>query len=322
MKAVVISAYGAPEVLEIQERDIPSISSNDVLIEVKAVGINRPDVFQRKGNYPAPAGVAADIPGLEVSGIISSIGENVKSFHVGQRVMALVPGEGYAEYVKVDEGSCIEIPEGITFEEAAGMPETLFTVWHNVFQRGALKRGERLLVHGGTGGIGLTAIQLGHLMGCEVYTTVGSERKKSFVEKLGVTKAFNYHEEDFEEQLKSIGVDVVLDSIGGDYFNKNVNVLNEEGRLVQINAMDGAKVSLNLFKLMQKRIYVTGSTLRSRSTSFKKEVALELEKNVVPFIANGSYKTFIEKVFPIENVVEAHKLMESRDFIGKIILVF
>lgn len=322
MKVVVITRPGEADVLEIQERSIPEISANEVLIKVKAAGVNRPDVYQRKGNYAAPKGVAADIPGLEVSGIISAIGSEVSSFQLGQAVMALVSGAGYAEYVAVDAGSCMLIPEGISFEEAAGMPETLFTVWSNVFQRGKLAPGETILVHGGAGGIGLTAIQLAKLMGNNVFTTVGSAEKKKFVKNLGVTAAFNYHEEDFEELLGSNSVNVVLDSIGGDYFNKNINVLAEEGRLVQINAMQGAKVNLNLIKLMQKRIYITGSTLRNRPLSFKAEIANELKQFVLPFIANGSYKTYIERVFAIDDVVEAHRLMESRDFIGKIILVF
>lgn len=322
MKVVVITRPGEADVLEIQERSIPEISASEVLIKVKAAGVNRPDVYQRKGNYAAPKGVAADIPGLEVSGIISAIGSEVSSFQLGQAVMALVSGAGYAEYVAVDAGSCILIPEGISFEEAAGMPETLFTVWSNVFQRGKLAPGETILVHGGAGGIGLTAIQLAKLMGNNVFTTVGSAEKKKFVKNLGVTAAFNYHEEDFEELLGSNSVNVVLDSIGGEYFNKNINVLAEEGRLVQINAMQGAKVNLNLIKLMQKRIYITGSTLRNRPLSFKAEIANELKQFVLPFIANGSYKTYIERVFAIDDVVEAHRLMESRDFIGKIILVF
>ena len=322
MKAVVISSFGAPEVLEIQERDIPSICDAEVLIQVKAAGVNRPDIFQRKGNYPAPAGVDADIPGLEVAGIVYAVGDKVNTLRIGQPVMALVAGAGYAEYVAVDEGSCIPIPDNLSFEEAAGMPETLFTVWHNVFQRGGLKKDEKFLVHGGAGGIGITAIQLANLLGCEVFTTVGSDKKKQFVENIGATMAVNYHTDDFEEVFKSKGIHVVLDSIGGEYFNKNINVLQEEGRLVQINAMDGAKVNLNLFKLMQKRIFLTGSTLRNRSKSFKTNVANEIKEYVMPLVADGSYRTYIEQVLPIEDVVKAHHLMESRNFIGKIILVF
>lgn len=322
MKAVVISAYGAPEVLEIQERGIPSIMADEVLIKVKAAGVNRPDIFQRKGNYPPPSGVVADIPGLEISGIVIAIGDNVKTLAIGDCVMALLAAGGYAEYAAVHEGSCIVMPENISFEEAAGMPETLFTVWHNVFQRGKLQRGYNFLVHGGTGGIGLTAIQLAKLMGSQVYTTVGSEEKKKFVETLAVELAINYHNEDFESMLKGVGINVILDSIGGDYFDKNINILAEEGRLVQINAMAGAKVNLNLHYMMQKRISLTGSTLRNRSLSFKAELAQEIKKYVIPFVADGSYKTYIEEIFPVEEVVKAHHLMETRNFIGKIILTF
>lgn len=319
MKAVVISSFGEPEVLKIEEREIPTIGPNDVLLQVKAVGVNRPDIFQRKGNYAAPVGVDPYIPGLEVAGVTCAVGPAVNNFREGQPVMALVAGGGYAEYVAVDSCSCIAIPKNVSFEEAAGMPETLFTVWHNVFQRARLKSGERLLVHGGTGGIGLTAIQLGLLMGAEVFTTVGSNPKKQFVETLGA-KAFNYHEEDFEQVLSD--VDVILDSIGGNYFTKNINVLASEGRLVQINAMNGAKVELNLFKLMQKRISITGSTLRNQSLEVKRGIAQELEKNVLPMIEEDRFKTYISQVFPVEEVVSAHHLMESRDFVGKIILAF
>lgn len=225
MKAIVIKSYGGPEVLQIENREVPHILPTEVLIKVEAAGINRPDIFQRKGNYPSPKGVAPDIPGLEVAGIVHEVGAMVQSFVVGQRVMALVPGAGYAEYVSVDERTCLEIPTNISFQEAAGMPETLFTVWHNVFQVARLQAGEKFLVHGGTGGIGLAAIQLAKLMGSEVYTTVGSAAKKDFVQLIGATQAINYHEEDFETSLKEVGIDVVLDSIGGDYFSKNMNIV-------------------------------------------------------------------------------------------------
>lgn len=320
MKAIVIKSYGGPEVLQVEDRAVPVISPTEVLIKVYAAGINRPDTFQRKGNYPSPKGVAADIPGLEVAGVIEEVGLQVKSLVVGQRVMALVPGAGYAEYAAVDENTCLEIPETVSFEEAAGMPETLFTVWHNVFQVARLQEGENFLVHGGTGGIGLTAIQLAKLMGSKVYTTVGSEAKKEFAEQLGATKAINYHEEDFEQSLKEQGIHVILDSIGGDYFSKNMQVLEVEGRLVQINAMQGRKVNLDLLQLMQKRILLTGSTLRNRTIEVKASIAKELKSKVLPFIERREYKTYIAQVFPFEEAAEAHRLMESRDFIGKIIL--
>lgn len=322
MKAIAISSFGGPEVLKVQDFPKPIISPNEVLIKVKAAGINRPDIFQRKGNYHPPKGVV-DIPGLEVAGIVEEIGTNVTNVKLGDRVMALLAGGGYAEYAAVDAGCCLLIPHNISFEEAAGMPETLFTVWHNVFQRGQLNKGEKILIHGGTGGIGLTAIQLAIAMESIVYTTVGSDVKKNFIERnFNVAKVVNYHIDDFENVLEEVGINVILDSIGGDYFNKNINLLVEDGRLVQINAMQGAKVTLNLLQLMQKRIYLTGSTLRSRSIEFKSELADELKIHVLPLIENGSFKTYIDKILPYNEVAEAHTLMESRDFIGKIILTF
>ena len=322
MKAVVISEFGGPDVLQIQERDIPNVGVNDILIKVRAAGVNRPDIFQRKGNYPAPGSVAADIPGLEVSGLIEQIGKDVVGFSIGDKVMALVAGAGYAEFVAVDAGSCILMPDNISFEEAAGMPETIYTVWHNVFQRGKLVENNKLLIHGGAGGIGTTAVQLGVLFGAEAYATVGTSQKKEFVEELGASKVFNYNETDFEDELRSEKVDVILDCIGGEYFNKNLNVIKDDGRLVYINAMQGAKVELNLLKLMQKRVVLTGSTLRNRSNEFKASLTKEIVAHIIPLIKEGKFKTYIYRVFPIEEAAEAHRLMESRDFIGKIILRF
>jgi putative PIG3 family NAD(P)H quinone oxidoreductase len=322
MQAVVITEPGGPEVLQVQERTIPLLGKDEVLITVHAAGVNRPDVFQRRGNYPAPVGTVADIPGLEVAGVVAAVGEDCRSFEAGDRVMALVAGGGYAQYVAVDCGSCIRIPDNLSFTEAAGMPETLFTVWHNVFERGRLTRGERFLVHGGAGGIGSTAIQLAHLFGAEVFTTVGGTDKVSFVRSLGASHIVNYKESDFEESWNSGSMDVILDSIGGTYFEKNINLLAEEGRLVVINAMQGAKVELNLIKMMQKRIHLTGSTLRNRSLEFKKQLADAISQNVLPLIETGAYKTPIAEVFSYKDARYAHELMESRAFSGKIILAF
>lgn len=322
MKGISFIAPGGPEVLQIQEFPIPKISSNEVLLKVCAAGINRPDIFQRKGNYPPPKGVV-DILGLEVAGIIVEVGVEVHELKKGDRVMALLPGGGYAEYAAVDAGCCLLIPDNITMEAAAGMPETLFTVWHNIFQRGNFIKGDKVLVHGGTGGIGLTAIQLVSALGGSVYTTVGSDSKKKFIQdNFDISGAVNYQDQDFEEVFKTVGIDVILDSIGGDYFNKNINILAEDGRLVQINAMHGANVNLNLLKVMQKRLFITGSTLRSRDISFKRQIAIELQKYVLPLIADGKFETFIDSVFPYTEVVKAHTLMENRNFIGKIILRF
>lgn len=322
MKAVVISRAGTPDVLQVQDRPIPILGDNEVLIEVKAAGVNRPDIFQRKGNYPAPIGVLADIPGLEVAGTVVATDPACAEVKVGDSVMALVAGGGYAQYVAADADSCLLVPENLSFEEAAGIPETLFTVWHNVFERGRLCSGERFLVHGGAGGIGSTAIQLASLAGAEVFTTVGDLDKVLFVNKLGASHAINYSEKDFESVWKEIKMDVILDSIGGVYFNKNINLLEEDGRLVVINAMEGAKVELNLIKMMQKRLHITGSTLRNRTVDFKRQLAASIRKEVMPWIESGQYKTYIAQTFTYDNAQLAHELMESRKFQGKIILTF
>ncbi|WP_312139171.1 NAD(P)H-quinone oxidoreductase [Sphingobacterium sp.] len=322
MKAIVITSFGGPEVLKVQERPDPIPQKHELLIRVKAAGINRPDVFQRKGNYPAPEGVAADIPGLEVSGVVEALGAEATNFKVGDEVMALLAGGGYAELVVVNEGMCMAKPRNVSFVEAAGLPETLFTVWHNVFQRGKLQSGENFLVHGGAGGIGTTAIQLAKAFGAHVYTTVGSIDKKLFTEGLGATKAVIYKDEDFVEALADIGMDVILDSIGGEYFAKNIKIMNPDGRLVYINAMQGAKVELNLLKLMQKRISLTGSTLRARDIAFKSSLAQEVEEKVIPLIANGTFKVEVSQVFDYRNAEEAHRQIERKDHFGKIILSF
>src|SRR5690606_18648575 len=244
MKAIVITKPGGPEVLQMTDRPVPKVAPDQVLIAVRAAGINRPDILQRKGHYPAPQGVSADIPGLEVAGEVVEMGTKVDGFQIGDRVMALVAGAGYAEYVAADAGSCIRLPASISYEEAACLPENLFTVWHNVFQRGGLSRGQRFLVHGGAGGIGYTAIQL--------------------AKDIGADQVVWYSVVDFAEQWKDEEIDLVLDSIGSDYFDKNMQVLRPDGHLVYINATQGAKVELNLLKLMQKRIHLTGSTLRAR----------------------------------------------------------
>ncbi|MBL1408378.1 NAD(P)H-quinone oxidoreductase [Sphingobacterium sp. C459-1T] len=322
MDAVVITKSGGPDVLQVRKRMIPTIGDYEVLVEVRAAGVNRPDVFQRKGNYPAPTGVVADIPGLEVAGIIVKVGSACCGIRIGDRVMALIAGGGYAQYVAVDFRLCIVLPDNLSFIEAAGMPETLFTVWHNVFERGRLIKGERFLIHGGAGGIGSTAIQLANLLGADVFTTVGSSEKISFVQELGASHIVNYKECDFEDVWSGIGIDVILDSIGGSYFEKNVNLLSEEGRLIIINAMQGAKVELNLIKMMHKRIHLTGSTLRNRSLEFKRQLTEAICQNVLPLIETGTYKTPIAEVFSYKDAGYAHELMESRAFNGKIILAF
>ncbi|KFF00591.1 zinc-binding dehydrogenase [Chryseobacterium formosense] len=321
MKAIVITKYGAPEVLKLQDYPTPEISGDEVLIEVKAAGINRPDVFQREGNYPAPEGVVADIPGLEVAGTIVKCGPDVVDFTVGERVCALLAGGGYAEYVAVREGQCLPIPGDLSFAEAASLPETVFTVWSNVFQRGKLKAGEAFLIHGGNSGIGITGIQIAHALGSQVIVTVGSDEKGQNCLELGADSYINYKTQNFETELQNEGVDVILDMIGGDYLAKNINILKPEGRLVHINAVSGSRVDLDIWKVMTKRLTVTGSTLRSREYEFKKQLAKEIQKNVWPLIESKKFKPVIFKTFPFSEAAEAHRLLEDGSHTGKIILV-
>jgi NADPH:quinone reductase len=321
MKAVVITSFGSPSVLQIQERPRPAVLPDEVLIAVKAAGVNRPDIMQRMGNYPAPQGAPQDILGLEVAGVVVECGSNVSKWKVGDAVCALVAGGGYAEYINVNEGQCLPIPKGFSFVEAAGLPETVYTVWHNVFQRGKLQVGETLLVHGGSSGIGVTAIQLAKAFRSKVIVTVGSDEKGDACVALGADRYINYKTHDFEAELANTSVDVVLDMVGGDYFEKNINVLRPDGRLVYINAMQGNKVSLNIMKMMLKRITITGSTLRSRETAFKVALTQEISEKVMPIIAAGLFKPVIYATFPLEQADKAHELLESSNHIGKIILV-
>lgn len=322
MKAVVLNGYGGSEVLQLTEREVPRIKHDEVLIKVYAAGINRPDIFQRKGNYPAPAGTVADILGLEVAGQIVEVGDTVKDWKVGDEVCALVPGGGYAEYVNAHTGSCLPIPKGMETMDAAALPETLFTVWHNVFQLGGLQKGETVLVYGGSGGIGSMTIQLGHLYGSRVVATASSPEKIEFCRKLNASQVVNYKEEDVLDVLGKRSVDVILDSIGGDSLDRNLDLLKEEGRLVYINAMEGGKPTLNIFKVMSKRLHLTGSTMRARDNGFKSALAETIYKEAYPLLENKSYINLVNHRFPVEKVREAHDLMNSRDFFGKIILCF
>lgn len=321
MKAIVITKHGAPEVLKLQEYPTPEISGDQVLIEVKAAGINRPDIFQREGNYPAPEGAPADIPGLEVSGIIVKCGPEVVGFKTGDKVCALLAGGGYAEFVSVREGQCLPVPADLSFAEAAGLPETMFTVWSNVFQRGRLQPDETLLIHGGNSGIGITGIQMAHALGSKVIVTVGSDEKGRKCMELGADAYINYKTQNFETELQNEGVDVILDMIGGDYLSKNINILNPEGRLVHINVVGGSRVDLDIRKVMVKRLTITGSTLRSREYGFKKQVAEEIRKHVWPLIESKKFKPVIFKTFPFSEASEAHRLLEEGTHTGKIILV-
>ncbi|MCF2490201.1 NAD(P)H-quinone oxidoreductase [Dyadobacter sp. CY347] len=324
MKAIIISQPGGPEVLRMEERPTPQPADNQVLIKVYAAGINRPDVFQRKGNYPPPAWAPQDIPGLEVAGIIEQVGHQVTNWKKGDAVCALLAGGGYAQYAIAQAGHCLPVPNGFDFVQAASLPETVFTVWHNAFQRGKLIEGENFLVHGGTSGIGITAIQLAKAFGAKVFTTAGSDEKCNACLGLGADIGINYKTEDFEENLKSEGVDAILDMVGGDYIPKNIRLLREDGRLVFINTMKGSKLEgteVDFGLIMKKRLTITGSTLRNRSDEFKTELANEILDNVWPVINSGKFKTVIAAQFPMNEASQAHALMETSDHIGKIILV-
>lgn len=324
MKAIIISQPGGPEVLQTEERPMPQPAADQVLIKVYAAGINRPDVFQRKGNYPPPAWAPQDIPGLEVAGIIEQVGHDVADWKKGDAVCALLAGGGYADYAVAQAGHCLPVPGGFDFVQAASLPETVFTVWHNAFQRGGLKSGDNFLVHGGTSGIGVTAIQLAKAWGAKVFATAGSEGKCSACVTLGADICINYKTDDFEEKLKNEGIDVILDMVGGDYIPKNIRLLREDGRLVFINTMKGGKLEgteVDFGMIMKKRLTITGSTLRNRSDEFKTALAKEIRANVWPIIESGDFKTVIAAQFPLIEASKAHALMETSGHIGKIVLV-
>jgi putative PIG3 family NAD(P)H quinone oxidoreductase len=323
VKAIEIIEPGEPEVLTVCNRDKPIPKSDEILIEVKAAGVNRPDVVQRKGLYPPPPG-ASDIPGLEVAGIISEIGSNVSGVRVGDSVCALVPGGGYAEYCTANEKCVLPIPDGMSMEMAAGIPETYFTVWSNLFDRAGLKTGETLLVHGGSSGIGATAIQLAKAFGAKVITTVGNEEKREFCEGLGADLVINYRTQDFVEEIKAIeggaGVNVVLDMVGGAYITKNIDLLAPDGRHVSIAFLGGPQVEFNMLPVMLKRLTLTGSTLRARDNDFKGAIAANLQKHVLPLMKQGKACPIIHKVFPLTEADQAHAMMEESSHMGKIIL--
>lgn len=320
IKSIIYNEPGSAEVLRVVERERPRCDTNEVLIKVMASGINKPDIFQRKGNYNAPNGVVQNILGLEVAGIIEKCGVNVARWKIGDQVCALLAGGGYSSYVAVDERHCLPKPPNLTFTEAASLPEVIFTVWHNVFQRGGLSAHDSILIHGGSGGIGVAAIQLASLFDHQVYVTAGDDDKCRKCIDLGALIAINYNTEDFEVVLKSNKVDVILDSIGGSYFEKNINILKPDGRLIYINAIKGANVQLNIGKMMRERLTISGSTLRNRDAQFKADLAHQIEMYVWPKIIAGLYKPIIYKSLSYEDVVIAHQLMESGTHFGKIVL--
>jgi putative PIG3 family NAD(P)H quinone oxidoreductase len=323
MKAIEIVQAGGPEVLRATERPMPIPAADEVLIKVVSAGVNRPDVMQRKGLYPPPDG-ASDIPGLEVSGTITALGQAVKHLQCGQEVCALVNGGGYAEYCLAAAELCLPVPDGWSLTQAAAIPETFFTVWSNVFDRGQLAPGETLLVHGGTSGIGTAAIQLAKCFSAKVIVTAGTDEKCQFCTQLGADAAINYRTQDFVEIISTItegsGVNVILDMVGGGYFSRNLTCLAEEGRLVQIAIQNGPKTELNLLPVILKRLTITGSTLRARSVTFKAAIARKLLEQVWPMLSDGRIKPIVDKSFLLIEAYKAHELMESSQHMGKIVL--
>ncbi|MCZ6845247.1 MAG: NAD(P)H-quinone oxidoreductase [Alphaproteobacteria bacterium] len=323
MTAIEITESGGPEVLQPVERPVPEPGSGEILIAVAAAGVNRPDVVQRLGLYPPPPG-ASDLPGLEVAGEVAAVGEAVTEWKEGDRVCALISGGGYAQYATAPAAQVLRVPAGLDSIQAAGIPETFFTVWTNMFDRGHLAAGESVLIHGGSSGIGTTAIQLAREFGATAYVTVGNAEKARFCEELGAVKAINYREQDFVEEIKSItdgaGVDVILDIVGGDYLPRNIRLLRVEGRLLQVSLMGGSKGELDLGRVMRNRLTVTGSTLRPRSVAQKGEIAASLRERVWPLFEAGKIGPVIHQTFPLAEASRAHELMETSAHIGKIIL--
>ncbi len=323
MRAIEITEPGGPEVLRIGKRPVPEPGEGEVLIKVAAAGINRPDVMQRTGMYPPPPG-ASDIPGLEIAGTVVALGPEASGVQEGDSVCALVTGGGYAEYCPAPASLCLPVPEGLDSVQAAAIPETFFTVWTNVFDRGRLAGGESLLVHGGSSGIGTTAIQLAKAFGSTVYVTAGSDEKCLACTELGADAAINYKTEDFVERISELtnerGVDVILDMIGGDYLPRNLKSLAVEGRIVQIALQGGPKVQMNLLPIMLKRLTLTGSTLRPRTVAQKAMIAHSLREKVWPLIESEKVRPIIHGTFPLAQASDAHRMMESSQHIGKIVL--
>lgn len=323
MKAIIASEAGGPEVLERVERPVPEPSPDEVLIRVRAAGVNRPDIMQRRGLYHAPPGVT-DILGLEVAGDVVALGHGVSRWSIGQRVAALVAGGGYAEYCLAFADHCLPIPTGVSDEHAAGLPEATHTVWHNLFELGKLSIGESVLLHGGASGIGTTAIQLAAAAGCRVITTVGSEAKIELVQSLGANAVVLYRQDDFVEAALRFtgdcGVDVVLDIVGGSYIARNIAALAPGGRLVSLSFLEGSTISLDLRTIMAKSIMLTGSSLRPKSRNEKARLTAKVEKHVWPLVRKGALSPHVHAVLPLEDAAEAHRIIEESSHVGKIIL--
>ncbi|UHD45118.1 NAD(P)H-quinone oxidoreductase [Aureimonas altamirensis] len=322
MTAVVLDGFGGPEVLKPAKVERPRPGPGEVLIEVQAAGVNRPDVLQRMGAYPPPSGAPA-WPGLEVAGLVAELGEGVDRFAEGEPVMALLPGGGYAEFAVAPAGSVLHLPAGVSMVEAAAMPETFFTVWHNVIERGGLMAGETLLVHGGSSGIGTTAIQLARARNARVVATAGSPEKCARLVELGVDRAVDYHTQDFVEVVREAtggrGADVILDMVGGDYLARNLQAAAADARIVQIAFLRGQKAELDIGLLMARRITVTGSTLRARDAGFKAGIAQAIETHVWPLVEEGRVRPIIDRTFPLEQAADAHRAIDA-DHFGKIVL--
>jgi NADPH2:quinone reductase len=323
MTAIAIRAAGGPDMLVPEQRPVPSPAPGEILIKVLAAGVNRPDVMQRQGLYPPPPG-ASDIPGLEIAGTVAALGPQGERWRLGDRVMALVAGGGYAEYCTAHESHALAMPASLSFAEGAAIPETFFTVWHNAFQRGGLKPGETLLVHGGTSGIGTAAIQIAKAFGSRVITTAGSAEKCNAARKLGADVAVNYRTEDFVKATKDAtggkGADVILDMVGGDYIERNYEAAAVEGRIVQIAFQGSPKATVDFRRIMLKRLHHTGSTLRARSIPDKAAIAAEVAAKVMPLVAAGKVRPVMDSSFPLAEAAKAHARMESSVHIGKIVL--
>jgi putative PIG3 family NAD(P)H quinone oxidoreductase len=323
MTVVGISKPGGPDVLIPETRAVPKPGPGEILVKVTAAGVNRPDVAQRSGSYPPPPG-ASDLPGLEISGEVVALGEGVTKHKLGDKVMSLVAGGGYAQYCIAQDAQAMTVPSGFSMIEAGATAETLMTVWHNVFERGGLQPGETVLIHGGSSGIGTMAIQLAKALGSKVIVTVGSQDKVDACLKLGADHAINYKTEDFVERVKEItktGVELILDMVGADYVEKNFDAAAVDGRIVQIAVLNGPKATINAAKIMVKRLHYTGSTLRPRSNADKAAMVKAIEANVLPLLASGKVKPLMDSSFPLEKAADAHKRMETSAHIGKIVLV-
>ena len=323
MIAIAIREPGPPDVLVPVERPVPSVAAGEVLIKVAAAGVNRPDVMQRQGKYPPPPG-ASEIPGLEVAGEIVGVAGDVTAWRTGEHVCALVSGGGYAEYCTAPAPQCLPIPAGLDAIHAAAIPETAFTVWTNVFERGRLAAGESILIHGGSSGIGTMAIQLAHALGARVLATAGSAEKCAACESLGAERAINYRTTDFVAAVREAtggrGVSVVLDMVGGEYLQRNIDCLAMDGRLVQIGVLEGVKSQINMMPVLQRRLWITGSTLRARSIQEKAAIAHAVRRSVWPLIEQGTVRVLVHQAFPLARAAEAHRVMESSAHIGKLVL--